>query len=106
MIIYEITATVSVELIEIYEKYMRETHIPDLLATGYFGRAYFTRSGENYYRIQYHAFDQKALADYLQTDAMRLREDFNSHFSEGIKISRENWKILEEFTNQFGEVPQ
>jgi hypothetical protein len=27
MIIYEITATVSDDLIEIYEKYMRETHI-------------------------------------------------------------------------------
>lgn len=98
MIIYEITATVSDELIEVYEKYMRETHIPDLIATGYFGKAYFTRSGKNRYRVQYHAHDQNALEDYLQNDAPSLREHFNSHFPQKIELSRENWEILEEFT--------
>ena len=97
MIIYEITATVSNELIETYEKYMREIHIPDLLATGYFGKAYFTRSGENRYRIQYHAHDQKSLDNYLQKDAPRLREHFMSHFPKGIELSRENWEIVEDF---------
>jgi hypothetical protein len=97
MIIYEITATVSDDLIESYEKYMREQHIPDLIATGYFTKAYFTRSGENRYRIQYHAHDQKVLDEYLAKDAPRLREDFNSHFPEGVEVSRENWEILEEF---------
>ncbi|NJM53260.1 MAG: DUF4286 family protein [Blastocatellia bacterium] len=66
MLIYEITAIVSDELIENYEKYMREQHIPDLLQTGHFVQAYFTRSGENRYRIQYFAHDQKSLDDYLQ----------------------------------------
>lgn len=97
MIIYEITTTVSDELLETYEKYMREIHIPDLLATGYFGKAYFTRSGENRYRVQYHAHDQKALDDYLEKDAPRLREHFMSHFLKGIELSRENWEIVEEF---------
>lgn len=97
MLIYEITATVSDELIETYEKYMSETHIPDLLATGYFKIAYFTRSIENRYRIQYHAHDQKALDDYLEKDAPSLREDFNSHFPAGIEVSRENWEILETY---------
>jgi hypothetical protein len=97
MIIYEITTTVSDKLITNYEKYMREIHIPDLLETGYFGRAYFTRSGENRYRVQYHAHSQKALDDYLEKDAPRLREDFMSHFPNGIELSRENWEIIEEF---------
>lgn len=97
MLIYEITATVSDELIENYEKYMREQHIPDLLQTGHFVHAYFTRSGENRYRIQYFAHDQEALDDYLQNDAPRLREDFNQHFPEGIEVSRENWEILEAY---------
>jgi hypothetical protein len=97
MIIYEITTIVDDELVESYEKYMRETHIPDLLATGYFAKAYFTCSGKNRFRIQYHAHDQKALDDYLEKDAPRLRDDFSSHFPEGVEVSRENWEILEEF---------
>jgi hypothetical protein len=95
MVIYEITAAVQAELVEEYEKYMRERHIPDLLATGYFRGAYFTRSAENRYRIQYHARDRAALENYLQTEAGRLRADFLAHFPEGIGLSRENWDILE-----------
>ena len=98
MLIYEITVNVSAELIEDYEKYMRQQHIPDLLATEYFVKAYFTRSTENRYRIQYHVHNQKALDDYLEKDAPRLREDFNSHFPEGIEVFRENWEILETFS--------
>lgn len=97
MIIYEITTIVSNELIGDYEKYMQEIHIPDLLATGYFGKAYFTRSGENRYRVQYHAYDQNALVEYLKNDAPPLREHFHSHFPKGIELSRENWEILKEF---------
>jgi Domain of unknown function (DUF4286) len=97
MIIYEITTIVSAGLITRYEKYMCETHIPDLLATGYFARVYFTRSSENRYRIQYHAHSQKTLDDYLEKDAPRLREDFSLHFPQGIEVSRENWEILEIF---------
>ena len=74
MTIYEITAVVNDKWIEEYEKYMRETHIPDLLATEYFRGAKFTRSDKNRYRIQYEAHDQKALDEYLKTDAQRLRQ--------------------------------
>lgn len=95
MIIYEITATVSADLIERYEKYMLERHIPDLLATGFFGGAKMARSGENRYRIQYEAHDQKALDDYLGSEAERLRADFLAHFGEGVEVVRENWEVLQ-----------
>jgi hypothetical protein len=95
MIIYEITAEVREDLIESYERYMRERHIPDLLETGHFYAAYFTRSGENLYRIQYHARDRKALDEYLKKQAADLRADFLKHFPEGIELKRENWEILE-----------
>jgi hypothetical protein len=100
MIIYEITATVRADLIEQYEKYTRETHIPDLLATGFFSGARITRSNENRYRIQYEAHDQNALDRYLETEAARLRADFLAHFSEGIELSRENWEILQVWNNE------
>ncbi len=94
-VIYEITTIVRADLIENYEKYMRGQHIPDLLSTGFFSQVFFTRSSENRYRIQYHAHHQKALDEYLQKDATRLREDFAKHFPAGIEVSRENWEILE-----------
>lgn len=95
MVIYEITAVVQIELIEEYEKYMRERHIPDLLETGYFRGAYFTRSAKNRYRVQYHAHDQKALDEYLETNANRLRADFLAHFPEGVELVREVWNVLQ-----------
>jgi hypothetical protein len=95
MIIYEITAIVREDLIENYEKYMRERHIPDLLETGFFARAFFTRSNKNRYRVQYHAHDKKALDEYLKTKADTLRNDFLKHFPEGVEVSRENWEILQ-----------
>ena len=95
MIIYEITVIIRADLRESYEKYMRETHIPDLLETGFFGGARFMRAGGNRYRIQYEAFDQTSLDAYLERDAPRLRADFNAHFAEGVEVVRENWEVLE-----------
>lgn len=95
MFIYEITATVRADLIEAYEKYMRESHIPDLLTTGFFGGAKFTRAGENRFRIQYEAWNRAALDEYLETESARLRADFLAHFPEGIELSRENWEIVQ-----------
>lgn len=97
IIIYEITATVATELVERYEKYMRQRHIPDLLATGYFCGARFSRSNENRYRILYEAHNQESLDRYLESEAGRLRADFLSHFPAGIELSRENWLVLEEW---------
>lgn len=97
MIVYEITAKVNPDLIEKFEKYMLEQHIPEILETGFFNGAKFTRSGKDLYRIQYEAHNQKALDEYLEKDAPRLREDFLLNFSEGIEISRENWEVLRIF---------
>jgi hypothetical protein len=95
MVIYEITAVVRADLIETFEKYMRSRHIPDLLATKYFSAAYFARTLENRYRIEYHARDEEALREYLETDAERLRADFSAHFPEGVELSRDVWEVLE-----------
>lgn len=94
MVIYEITAIVRADLVEPYEEYMSGVHIPDLLATGFFSGARLTRSGENRYRIQYEAYDQRSLDAYLNTEAARLRADFLAHFPEGVELARENWEIL------------
>lgn len=97
MVIYEITAVVEQSLVEAYEKYMRERHIPDLLKTGYFRGARFTRSSGNRYHVHYEAFTQSALDEYLKTEAERLRADFLVHFPGGVELSREIWEIVQIF---------
>ena len=103
MIIYEITAIVEAEQIEAYEKYMRERHIPDLMATRYFHAAYFTRTLENHYRIQCHAPSEDVLREYLKNEAERLRADFNRHFPRGIELSREVWIIVDAWKTDLSE---
>lgn len=97
MVIYEITATVRADLIEDYEKYMRGRHVPDLLATGFFANAFFTRTTGKRYRIQYHARDENALKSYLEKDADRLRQDFIKHFPAGVTLAREVWEIVQDW---------
>lgn len=98
MIIYEITAVVNPALVEKYEQYMSEQHIPDLLETGHFTGAAFTCTTENRYRIRYEAFNKQALDQYLTRDADRLRADFLAHFPTGIELSREVWEVLQVWT--------
>ena len=101
-VIYEITTSVRAELVERYEDYMRQRHIPDLLATGYFHSAAFTGSAAapGRYRVRYEAHDQKSLDKYLSNDADRLRGDFMAHFPEGVEIAREVWKVLQLWKNE------
>lgn len=89
--IYEITAEVRPDLTETYEHYMRQRHIPDLLATGFFDSVKLTRCG-CLYRIWYEAND---LDGYLARDAARLRSDFLEHFPAGVELVRETWELIE-----------
>ncbi|HEX2219899.1 MAG TPA: DUF4286 family protein [Gemmatimonadales bacterium] len=97
MVTYEITADVEADLIEDYERYMREVHIPELLETGCFRAAAFTRSRPGRYRVRYEAPDQADLDRYLAEDAPRLRAEFSSRFPRGIALSREVWATIEEW---------
>lgn len=98
MLTYEITATVRPDLCDAYERYMRERHIPDLMRTGKFASASFSRSAAGRYRIRYEARSREELDRYLSEDAPRLRQHFADTFSSGIELVREEWQILEEWS--------
>lgn len=100
MITYEITAQVRPDLIEKYEGYMLDRHIGDVLATGFFASATFSRSAEGRYRIRYEAVDQDSLDLYLNERAAELRKHFTDHFPEGIELTRENWSVLKSWTQR------
>jgi len=94
MVIYEITATVDPGVVDAYERYMGQRHIPALLATGCFQGAVFTRAAPGRYRVRYEAPSDLDLEHYLAQHAPRLREDFASHFPAGVTLSREVWVVI------------
>lgn len=95
MIVYEVTAIVEARLAETYERYMRQQHIPDVMASGCFQSADFASATPGRYRIRYEASTSEDLERYLATHAARLREDFASHFPEGVALSREVWTMMQ-----------
>ena len=102
MVTYEVTTTVDPRLVEAYERYMRQVHIPDLLATGCFHGAALTRSATGRYRVRYEARTEADLERYLATHATRIRDDFASHFPEGVTASREVWIAIQSWGDADG----
>ena len=95
MIVYEVTAIVEARLAETYERYMRLQHIPDVMTSGCFQSADLASATPRRYRIRYEASTSEDLERYLATHAARLREDFASHFPEGVALSREVWTMMQ-----------
>lgn len=95
MVTYEITATVRMDLVDCYERFMRKRHIPDLLATGHFASATFEKSRPGRYRVRYEARSHEALDRYISEHAPRLRAHLQGEFPEGIEITREEWETVE-----------
>lgn len=97
MISYEVIAEVRDELRTRFEVFMRDRHVPDLLATGLAAGARFERAEDGRYRIGFQFTDQTVLDRYLVTHAPRLRADFLTHFPEGVTLSREVWSTLSQW---------
>ncbi len=94
MVTYEITAQVAPDLVEAYEQYMQEQHIPALLETGCFVEAVFARAETGHYRIWYAAPEQAVLDTYISRHAGRLRADLGAHFPQGVTLTREIWETV------------
>lgn len=94
MIIYEITAKVRLDLIDEFEGFMQDVHVPDLLDTKYFEGAEMSQVTDGVYQIQYFVKDRKTLTKYLETEANHLREDFDKQFPEGVSTSREILDVM------------
>jgi Domain of unknown function (DUF4286) len=100
MIAYEVTSQVEESLVGRFEQYMRETHIPEVLATGCFQAAVFARSSPGRYRTSYVAGAQADLDRYLERHTAGLRSDFAAHFPKGVSLSREVWVAVERWEGE------
>ena len=86
MIIYNVTVNVEKEIEQEWINWMKSTHIPDILATGYFNSYKMLRllnetEGEGAtYAVQYHAETLDNLEKYMTEEAPRLKNDHFSKF--------------------------
>jgi uncharacterized protein DUF4286 len=96
-VVYEVTAVVEHELEAEWERYMRERHIPDVLATGCFTRASLTRAQGGRYRISYHADSTADLDRYVAQSAPALRAEFAARYPGGVALTRETWELVQEW---------
>jgi hypothetical protein len=97
MIIYEVTTDVTLAGIATYEAYMRDTHIPEVLATGCFVSATIARSIPGRYRIRYSARSLDVLDRYLGEHAAQFRDDFARHLGSSVQVTREVWTELQQW---------
>lgn len=86
MIIYNVTVNVEKEIEKEWVNWMKETHIPDILATGFFHDHRMLRllnetegEGETY-AVQYFTDDLDKLENYMTQEAPRLRDEHFAKF--------------------------
>ncbi|REJ79086.1 MAG: DUF4286 family protein [Acidobacteria bacterium] len=94
MILYTVYITVPNELESELAKYMCDKHIPDVMATGRFVKAEFSKSDEGGFRTSYTAADRTSLELYLKHDTERLREAFAREFPYKVSAKREVWESI------------
>lgn len=98
MILYEVTTDVKPDHVTAYETFMREKHIPAVLATGCFVGATLSHSIPGRYRVTYLARNMDVLDEYLGEHSEQLREDFAAELGSNVRVSREVWAELQQWT--------
>jgi Domain of unknown function (DUF4286) len=96
-LVYEVTAVVELEMAEGWERYMRERHIPDVLATGWFTGASIARASGARYLIRYQVASRADLERYLAEAAPALRAEFTARYPGGVALTRETWELVQEW---------
>jgi cyclopropane fatty-acyl-phospholipid synthase-like methyltransferase len=95
-ITYEVTATIAEAKAQEFERFMRERHIPDVMATGSFTSALFESSSPGRFRARYSS-TVESLEEYLAKHAPRLRADMRERFPDRVEFTREEWRVIETY---------
>jgi hypothetical protein len=102
MYIYNVTINIEASAHNHWLQWMKETHIPDMLATGKFSKAKMCKvlveeeMGGLTYSIQYTTTDKQTLELYYKEDADRLRQDFSKLFAGQFVAFRTELEIVSE----------
>ncbi|MCR9016140.1 DUF4286 family protein [Aquiflexum gelatinilyticum] len=94
MILYNVTVNIEKESEAEWVAWMKETHIPDVLATGMFLENRFYKilhdneDGSTNYSVQYFADCMEKILEYQMTFASKLQEDVNEKFKDRFVVFR------------------
>jgi hypothetical protein len=93
---YEVTVrTENAQVGRDFAAWMRQGHIPAVLATGLFSGAEFAQLDDVSFRTRYLAASRESLERYLAEQSAQLRDDFGRHFGGRATASREIWDRLQ-----------
>ncbi len=102
MYIYNVTTNIEESVHDEWLKWMQETHIPDVLATGKFLGAKMSKvlveeeMGGITYSVQFTTVDKETLGKYYVEDAPGLREDAQRLFAGKFVSFRTELEIISE----------
>ena len=86
MILYNVTSSIEPSVADEWLDYMRTTHIPEVMATGFFIKSQLLRllneeEGGITYASQYYCLDLEQLEAYQTICAPALKADIEKHFA-------------------------
>lgn len=104
MVTYEVTLDVDPAVAAAVERFMRGTHIPEILATGCFEAIAFERMEDAEggatlrFRTRYRAARRADVDRYFAQFQARFRTDFLLHVPSGVTLARAVWAEVETWT--------
>ncbi|MFL2603671.1 MAG: DUF4286 family protein [Flavobacteriaceae bacterium] len=102
MVIYNITTHVELSIEESWLNWMKEKHLPEMLATKKFKTTRIFKiisendKGGASYAAQYHCDNKMSLKQYLNHFAAKLREDAVNKFGDRILSFRTELELIEQ----------
>lgn len=102
MYIYNVTTNIENIVHDQWLQWMKETHIPDMLATGKFLSAKMCKvlveeeMGGITYSVQFTTANKETLQEYYEHDASRLREDALKRFPNQFVSFRTELEVVSE----------
>lgn len=103
MYIYNVTTNIEETVHEAWVSWMKNVHIPQVLSTGKFLSAKFTKvlveedMGGVTYSVQYSVLDKATLNRYYEEDAPRLRESVQQNFAGKLVSFKTELEVVDEY---------
>lgn len=102
MILYSVTLNIDHEVHDDWLKWMRESHIPDVMATGRFVEAHIAKvlgesEGGITYNMQYLAPDMESYHRYVHEDAQALQAEHNARYEGKFVAFRTIIEVIETY---------
>lgn len=94
MILYNVTVNIEKHIEEEWVLWMKQTHIPDVLATGMFMENRFYRilhdseDGSVNYSVQYFTDSMEKIMEYQHKFAQKLQDDVKAKFQDKFVVFR------------------